>query len=128
MPLSPTTTVPIFSRVFLLRVLVTLPAACTGGGCCWPPLGTSSWGPVLPFTAPWLSPLLAAWLSPLLACGALATGTELLRATSLRGVPAARTPHPARASAVSTPQTRYAARLARITSPPRNIRFSHGVR
>src|SRR4029453_18515724 len=54
-----------------------------------------------------------AWL------GACARGTELLRATSLRGVPAARTPHPARASAVSTPQTRYAARLARITSPPR---------
>jgi hypothetical protein len=46
-----------------------------------------------------------------------ASGT-VVPAALLCGDPAARMPHPASASAVSTPQARYAARPARITSPP----------
>src|SRR5262249_47398977 len=120
-PLSSVTTAPICLMVFATSLVVTSPAGAA------PPAPPLFWPSALPFWAfafgsvalPFCCWPFSAPVGAFGACEAgVDNGTAVLLAVLLCGVPAARTPHPASASAVSTPQTRYAARLARITSPP----------
>src|SRR4051794_2831507 len=99
-PWSSVTTSPILGTFLAISFVVT--SVCVAGAAaawsCDSALFAS-----LACSLSALAPAPAAW-----AVGA-SSGTVVLLAVLLCGVPAARTPHPASASAVSTPQTRYAA-------------------